>query len=317
MGLRKVVAILIAFLIPCVAVGVYATWEYTQGDVSDIVSSVAVEMAEKEWTGSDELPDQVQGELHYTLIEAIIDGDYGLNTPNSYINKEIDQRVGLGWFSTDTLGSMDYWERDNISKYFNTETENLSFLFYFPEGEGGPYYLYTTNVHLGGDRNPNFAIGTVIYPIYRTTIVYNEAADRYEAVETKIGSAKSAYYDNVVTGSLLKYPSFDATSWTEIELGGTMDKAINSYVGETTTAYMKNETTPIYYTFIAKEKATRTVTLNTTDHYFKVYVYDKNGNGVTATAGSQGGLTISWQTEQNESYYIKIMGGTVVEFSLS
>ena len=316
--MKKIFIILACLLIPCSFIGVYATWEYALDRIPSVEEGFSVSLAEKEWTGSEELPDNVQGEDHYTLIDKIINGDHGLNKPNSYINKEIEQRTGLsGWFSTDTLGSMDWWERDNISQYFDTDTQNLSFLFHFPNGEGGPYYLYTTNVSLGGDGNPNFAIGTEIYPIYRTKIEYNVDAKQYEATETKIGSAKSAYYDNIVTGSWLRYPSFDADSWTEGEKGDRLATAINTYVGETTTAYMKDETTYTYYTFTAGQNATRTVTLNTTDENFKVYVYDKNGNELETTAGAQGSLTVSWSAKNSTPYYFAIVGGKSVSFTLS
>lgn len=316
--LKRIVTVCFIFLFPILCWNVSAGWGFGVLATDRKELDIPVYVGNFQWQGSEELPDNVQGEDHYTLIDKIINGDHGLNKPNSYINKEIEQRTGLsGWFSTDTLGSMDWWERDNISQYFDTDTQNLSFLFHFPNGEGGPYYLYTTNVSLGGDGNPNFAIRTEIYPIYRTTIEYDPISQKYEATETKIGSAKSAYYDNIVTGSLLRYPSFDADSWKEGEKGDRLATAINTYVGETTTAYMKDETTYTYYTFTAGQNATRTVTLNTTDENFKVYVYDKNGKELEPTAGAQGSLTVSWSAKNSTQYYFAIVGGKSVSFTLS
>lgn len=178
------------------------------------------------WTGAEVLPDDdTTGDNHRKLIEAILNGTVtnsngtvtglGLNHPNSYINNEIEDRSTAGWFSSsDTLGSMDFWEANDINKYFNTSTENISFVLHFPDGVSDTYYLYTTSEALGSSNSPVTPIGQQIAPIYRTVLKKNSTGV-WEATETKAGSAKSAWYDNRITGSLLKYPSFDPDSWKE------------------------------------------------------------------------------------------------------
>lgn len=204
--------------------GAFATWTFADPGCDPVESYSHFKFMA--WTGAEVLPDDdSEGDNHRKLIEAILNGTVtnsngtvtglGLNHPNSYINNEIEDRSTAGWFSSsDTLGSMDFWEANDINKYFNTSTENISFVLHFPDGVSDTYYLYTTSEALGSSNSPVTPIGQQIAPIYRTVLKKNSAGV-WEATETKIGSAKSAWYDNRITGSLLKYPSFDPDSWKE------------------------------------------------------------------------------------------------------
>ena len=204
--------------------GAFATWEFWDSPCDPVDSYSHFKFMA--WAGAEILPDDdSEGDNHRKLIEAILNGTVtnsngtvtglGLNYRNSYINNEIEDRSTAGWFSSsDTLGSMDFWEANDINKYFNTSTENISFVLHFPDGVSDTYYLYTTSEPLGSGNAPATPIGQSISPIYRT-ILQKNSQGVWEAVETTVGSAKSAWYDNRITGSLLRYPSFNPDSWTE------------------------------------------------------------------------------------------------------
>lgn len=215
-------AVLLALLFVVFLPGVYALWYFTAEDAEDVQGAVPLYLDVFPWDGSDVLPDDDQdGVNHGVLIEAILNGTYdgqgiGLNQPNSYLNNEIhDRSNSFLWFGSDTLGSMDFWESNDINKYFNTRTQNVSFVLHFPDGVDDTYYLYTLDVELAdSDGNPVTPIGQNISPVYRTVLQKNSEGV-WEAISTETGYAKSAYYDNRITGSYLRYPSIDPDSWQE------------------------------------------------------------------------------------------------------
>lgn len=311
--LLKVMLVATGVVAVATATGVYATWTYGSLTPQEVDRSINVQLQDFKWDGAEDLTTNT-GENHYVLIEEIIDGEYGLNTSGSYLNQTIQTRSS-GWFSSDTLGSMDFWEREDIKNYFDLETENLSFLIYFPEGYQNTYYLYTTSVALGSEST-NIEIGKEIYPIYRTILEMNETGE-YEAVKSELGYAKSAYYSNPITGTWLKYPSFDPESWTAGKRGTGFDDAINSFVGQTATAYAETATEKVYYTFTNATAGDRTLALGVEDETYGVYVYDADQELVTATAGTQGGLTLTWSATENAVYYFVVSGGTQIPFSLT
>ncbi|MBQ8230063.1 MAG: hypothetical protein IJZ32_05165 [Clostridia bacterium] len=294
--------------------GVYATWSYSNTAPTPTETTIAVQLQDFKWDGAEDLTTST-GEDHYTLISEIVDGDYGLNTPGSYLNQTIQDRSS-GWITSETLGSMDFWEREEIKNYFDLETENLSFLIHFPDGYGTTYYLYTTSVELGSD-SANIEVGKIIYPIYRTTLEKNAETGDYEAVKSELGYAESAYYSNPITGTWLQYPSFDPESWVAGKRGTGFDDAINSYLGQTNTMYAQTATEEVYYTFTNATAGTRTITLNTEDTKYKVRVYNASRQQVTATAGAQDSLTISWSASRNTKYYFVISGGTSVSYTVN
>ena len=295
--------------------GVYATWSYSKGSPAPQEQSLTIQLQDFKWDGAEDLTNE-KGEDHYALISEIVDGEYGLNTPGSYLNKTIENRSSSWLFSSDTLGSMDFWEREDIKNYFDLETEKLSFLIYFPDGYGETYYLYTTSVDFGSE-GANIAIGEIIYPIYRTTLTKNAETGEYEAVKSELGYAESAYYSNPITNTWLKYPSLNPDSWKAGKRGTGFANAINSYIGQTNTMYAETATEQVYYTITNATAATRKIVLNTEKSKYKVYVYDQNQQLVTATAGTQGGLTVSWSAKRNTKYYFVISGGTSVSYTLS
>ena len=313
--LLKVLLITTCVVSIATAAGVYATWSYSSTPPTADTETITVQLQDFKWDGAEDLTTST-GEDHYTLISEIVDGPYGLNTSGSYLNKTIENRSSSWLFSSETLGSMDFWEREDIKNYFDLETEKLSFLIYFPDGYGETYYLYTTSVDFGSD-SANIAVGQIIYPIYRTTLEKNVETGKYEAVKSELGYADSAYYSNPITNTWLKYPSLDPESWKAGKRGTGFDDAINSYVGQTNTMYAETKTEEVYYTFTNATAGTRTLTLNTEDTSYKVYVYDNNQKPVSVTAGTQGVLTVSWSAKRNTKYYFVISGGTSVSYTLS
>lgn len=303
---------------------VKGAWHYALSSSSTIEVPMSVEVFP--WVGADELPNDVMGEDHQHLINKILNGTYtesngsvtniGLNNPDSYISNEISNRTeGNFFFRSDVLGSMDFWERNDISKFFDTATTKLSFLLHFPKNSDDTYYVYTTSVVLG-DSTPVTPIGQDIYPIYRTTIQKNEEGV-WVAVETKTGYAESSYYQNPVTGSwLVKYPSFNPDSWEEGHLGLTTDTAIYAAVGQTYTAYNKDTKTPKYYRL--NRSSSGRVTIATQDSKYSVNVYDSTMQPVSTISGTkQGESKLTFNASANTNYYISISGGTSITFSVT
>ncbi len=221
---RSLVSLLLLCLVLCLSVsGAFAAWTFSESSCDEVETLSRFKFMA--WSGAEVLPDEDDtGDNHRKLIEAILNGkitnsngtvtQLGLNSPGSYINNEISDRSSSWLGRSDTLGSMDFWERNDINNYFNTSTENISFVLYFPNGVSDTYYLYTTSEALGSGNTPATPIGSYIEPIYRTILKKN-AQGVWVATETKVGKAKSAWYDNRITGSLLRYPSFDPNTWLE------------------------------------------------------------------------------------------------------
>ncbi len=305
--------------------GAFATWKFTDLPASSVSTEWDVLLGTIDWTGSDILPDDGSvGEKHSTLIQMMLNGtvtdnngkvtNIGLNSDNSYISNEIKDRSNAGWFSSsDTLGSMDFWEASDINKYFNTATENVSFVLYFPDGVSDTYYLYTTSVHLETNDAPSIAIGNNIYPIYETVLKKNDIGV-FEAVKTTLGYAKSAYYDNRITGALLRVPSFDPSTFTEGEQGHTTQTAIWTYKGQSSTAYPASATAPVYYRVKPSSQTSYTVTVSIGR---RVYVLDQNLREVKVTSGAQGSATLTFTASANRTYYFRFEGAEAIGFEVT
>ena len=324
---KSICSILVVAIIALVCFfsnNVQGTWHYAMSDPGSIEVPILVQVFP--WVGADQLPDDVVGEDHQGLIDKILNGTYtetngsvtqiGLNNPDSYISEEIKKRAnGNFLFRSDVLGSMDFWESSDISKFFDTATNGLSFLLYFPEGESDVYYLYTTSVELGKEsNNPNIPIGEKIYPIYRTEL-HKDETGKWVATETRTGYAESAYYQNPITGSwLVKYPSFDPNSWEEVDLGLSFNDAIYAFVGQTTTSYNKDATTPTYYKLTTSSATT--INISSEDENAIIKVYDSSKRLVTATKGAQGSPSVSFRSSRNATYYLEVSGGKSITFAI-
>ncbi|MBE6671268.1 MAG: hypothetical protein E7593_03600 [Ruminococcaceae bacterium] len=320
----KPLTLIVALLFIISIGGAYATWYYSRGVCDDVYEVLPLDVFP--WSGAEILPEEDQvGKNHRSLIEIILNGTIkenngkttylGLNYQQSYLNSEIESRSeGSWWATSDTLGSMDFWEKSDIDKYFNTSNENISFVIYFPDGVSDTYYLYTTDVKLNNGDSANIAIGENIYPIYQTVLKKNSQGV-WEATETKMGYAKSAWYDNRITGSLLKYPSFDPSTWKEETLGTTANNAIWSYMGQNTTAYVDSADTDVYYKL--KPSQSTTYTVYSSNENAKIYILDKNQKQISVSSGAQGTNKVTFQASANTVYYIKMSGSTSIPFSIS
>ena len=322
----KIFAILSFVLIFSMS-GVFATWGYSNLTPEDAQNEFTVNMGIFKWEGAEELPTDIVGEDHLELIEKILNGtvteadgstkNIGLNNPDSYISQEIDDRSS-GWITSDTLGSMDFWESENIEDYFNLATDNLTFLLYFPDGVSDTYYLYTTSIVLGGQNSPNIPIGETVYPVYRTILTKNTETGQYEAVETETGYASSAYYSNPITGSaFIKYPSFNPTSWRQGELGDNVDNAIYTYMGQTFTAYPKTSDTPVYYSIEEVSSNNTPVTISSENSLAQIKIYNSSGTLVTLSSGVQGGNNLTFSARRNQSYYFTVQGSTSITLTIT
>lgn len=317
------ISILLALMLVVSVGGAFATWQYAHGTCATVEENLPLDVFP--WEGAEILPEEDEvGKNHRNLIEMILNGTItnsdgsvtklGLNHSGSYINNEIKDRSGSWLAKSDTLGSMDFWEKADIDKYFNTSNQNTSFVIHFPEGVANTYYLYTTDVDLESDGNPNIAIGQDIYPIYRTILAKNQEG-YWEATETKVGYAESDWYDNRITGSLLRYPSFDPATWKEGELGTSANNAIWAYKGQTSTIYPQDSETAVYYQLKPSSQTTYMVQSESED--VTIYILDKNQKMVTVTSGAQGSNSVSFTASANTQYYIKISGNVKISFTIN
>ncbi|MBQ9714633.1 MAG: hypothetical protein IJV83_04875 [Clostridia bacterium] len=302
-------------------VGVYATWTYATGGVAEHAQELAIKLSEFEWKGSEELPDDVQGEDHYELINQVINSEYGLNTEGSYLNDQIDSRENR---NRDTFGSVDLYDGSDIENLFDLNTSGLTFLLHFPENTPNEQYLFTTSVELGetgwlGWGSPaNIPIGEYVYVIYRTKLVLSDTG-KWEAVETKPGYAKSAYYENDWLGSVAaQTPCFDPDTWQEGKRGTGFSNAIYAFVGQTTSAYLDSDTEKTYYKVVPSSRRTVTITLGENDGHCSVNVYKANQATQNVTTSTTNGIkTVSFTASANATYYIELSGDKSIAFTIS
>ena len=229
--MKKLLAVLMCFLMICSIGGVSALWQYADKTAYPVTNSFEIRISEFNWSGSGTLPDDTgAGENHISLINQIVNHtEHGLNTSNSYLNEQIEKRQngGLGWSGRDTLGSMAVTQSEELESIFGLSADNLTFLIQFVSDN--EYYIFTTNVYLGekgeinfwGNNskpgNPTTPIGQNIYPIYRTKIVKTNGT--WAPTETQEGYAKSAWYEESRRNSTAtQIPSFDPDSFTEGKL---------------------------------------------------------------------------------------------------
>ncbi|MBR7100626.1 MAG: hypothetical protein IKC91_05730 [Clostridia bacterium] len=309
-------------LVSFFTINLKAAWHYAMNATGSIEVPMEVEVFP--WVGVEQLPSDILGENHQVLIETIINGTYtdengnvtdiGLNNPDSYINNEIQNRInGNFWFRSDMLGSMDFWERQDIEKFFNTETTGLAFLIYFPEDQPNVHYLFTTSVDLG-ENSPNIPIDQKIYPVYRTELKKNSEGI-WEAVETKTGYADSAYYQNPITGSLLvKYPSLNPDTWVEGKLGTSMSDAIYAFIGQEVTAYADDTTSCVYYKLTVNSNTT--LNISSENELAKLRVLNASGNPIATNKGAQGTNNLSFNGRRGTTYYIEVSGAPSITFSI-
>jgi len=345
----KILTIIIGLVAIIATGGVFATWHYSQGSLKSITTNLTITTSP--WEGSEILPDDLVGQNHRQLIENILNGKMtdnkgkeigiGLNAPNSELNQQLDSRENR---NKTTFGSMDAWDSAQMNSLFGLEAAKLSFMLEFNENEPNVKYLYTTGVYLGTSGNilgwpkpnPTFEIGEIIYPIYRTKLIYknigkdNKGKDVYEwvAEQTVLGSAKSAYYDNDYLGSFaVKNPAFDVTTFAPINqedcesgetarpLGNSVSNAIALYVGETVMEYPKDTQTVIYFTLTPENAGTVTITSTESSGAYNMTIYS-DSQLENAIASTTYGQTLTFDAIGGATYYIKAYGNIVISFKI-
>ena len=225
-NLLRLLSILLCFIFISVS-GVYATWLFAESKATTVSTALKFTMYLYNWDGSEELPDDEEGEDHHWLIENLVYGEgIGLSTPTSQLNELIDERLkgGVGW-KRDYFGSMAMTGGEEMEELFGTKAEGLSFLIHVISNT--EYHIYTTNVYLGErgssvlgintkDGNPATPIGEYISPIYKTVIKRESTVGPWEIVSSKEGKAKSDWYDeNRRNANATEIPAFDPTTWVE------------------------------------------------------------------------------------------------------
>ncbi len=193
---------------------VYSSWQYAERDIKSISKSPSKVLHVFEYPPEEVLPEADLGKNQVVLVESLVDGDYGLNTPDSYLNQQISARKNASFFkggSKDTIGSMGMDQKDDFESLFSLESENLSFLIQFIDDT--TYYIFTTDVDLGQNGKPNYKIAEEnISPIYRT--VLKKVNDIWQAQTSAKGYALSAYYEESnILGNITRIPSFDPDTW--------------------------------------------------------------------------------------------------------
>lgn len=303
--------------------GVAASWAFADEEVEAYTQSMGVEMGVFMWAGAEELPDDVQGEDHRELITQLVDGEHGLNTPNSEINNQVESRQESFW-SWDTFGSMDVYDKATMTEMFGLDTSQLSFMLYFPDDSPNTRYIFTTSVDLGatgwGSATPNVPIGDMVYAVYRTTLEKDENGEWKETV-SELGYAESAYYKNNILGSLVaKCPSFDVETWKAGKRGTSTSDAIYSYVGLSSHAYLDTKEEVTYYKLKPTAKGTRKIV--STNVNCTIEVLNANGKVlatsevITAADGTQT-VEVSWTGSANTQYYFTLTGARSIDFTIS
>lgn len=196
---------------------VFAVWEYAEGRVGLHMQTALVRLETFEFAPEEILPDEEEiGASHINLVNNLIGKENGLNKPDSYLNEQINKRQNLWWGNKDTLGSMGVDQQKKLEELFAAGSQNLSFLIWFVSDT--EYHIFTTEVDLGENGKPNYAIGQeYISPIYRTIAIKTNKV--WEAQTSAKGYALSAYYEESnLFGNVTKIPSFDPETWTAGEL---------------------------------------------------------------------------------------------------
>lgn len=329
----KVAIICLLIVIIMTTGGLFATWNYVFGDPDNIQREYSIHRNTVSWVLPD---DKETGESHQVLLELIINGENGLNTENSYLNEQIENRKK---YNKDTFANNDFWQGETTSSTFETEINNLDFMLYFPDEDNTQedeslteMYIFTTAVYLGEttylfNTDLTIPIGEYVYAIYRTKIQKN-AEGKWYAVDTELGAAPSMLYQNTIAGSLAaKTPSFNPAPevWYSGKRGTNFNDAIHTYVHikaskdssgelfanidgyELSTHFADTADEKVYYQYSAE--STKTYTLKIMDENANVSVYNSNLGKVSATTKKGDGYTtITVRLTIGSLYYFEISG---------
>lgn len=320
--------------------GSYALWYFTEGSPDDTSAPIEIAVGEFTWTGSEELPDSVEGEDHAWLILNLVDGvnssgeEVGLNNPNSELNEFIDKRLDGGWgWKRDYFGSMAVTGGSTVEDIFGTKAVGVSFLIEVVSDT--EYYIYTTSVYLGerGEINfwgtsnqkpgkPSIPIGEYIYPIYQTKLTRPNKSSDWEIIETKTGKAKSDWYDeNRSAANATQIPAFDKDTWVEVELGANPNtsEAIWTFIGDNPVAYATKSMPTVYYQITLSSSTTFTVSSDNLDA--KISILASNGtelaNSSTVIIDGVEMKSVNITGTAGTLYYIAVTGDDVINLLIN
>lgn len=306
--------------------GAAAAWIYGEQSINGVSISSKIEMEIFNWQGSEILPDDVLGEDHQALVDGLLNGEAGMNTEGSEINKQISSRQEIWWAERDTYGSMDAYDKESMGELFGLDASNLSFMIYFPDTSPNIRYIFTTSEDLGtsgylGSANSNVPTGEYLYIVYRTTLNLN-ADGEWEAVKSERGYAKSAYYQNDIFGSALSTtPAFDVITWTEGKRGTGFNDAIYAYAGLQSTAYTDGESESVYYKITPTQSGDLTV--SSTNLAVTIKAYDNKEkdievrNSVVENADGTQSVQAVFAVEASTTYYFSLAGDLSMDIGVT
>ncbi len=314
--------------------GAIATWQYAGLQALDAQTDIAFQMNTFTfWQGAETLPNE-EGESHVTLINNLLNGVdengtlVGLNNPDSAISQNLENRLNGGLWGmfnkTDYYGSMDgsiLDEQVDMEGLFNTDTLGLDFIVQVVDDL--TYYIFTTSVDMGTSGAPNIALGEEIYPIYRSIAKRATTSSKFEMVSTAVGHAPSMYYEQLSGWGILHdqtVPSFDVKQWTSCEdepIGTTRDNAVWTFVGDTPSATVDDETSAMY--FQMRAEGDRTITSENMQAEFTVT--DAQGSVVAVseqvTVDMRLFVQVTFTATAGETYYIQVTGASYIQFTIA
>lgn len=274
------------------------------------------------------LEDNVGIANHESLVEAMVDDPTnGLNNPDSYLNEQIEKRNKGTWLvpSRDTLGSMAITQGNTLESMFGDSyatNEKIAFIIKSMHTNNDKvadyYYLFTTSVILGANKNPNYPIEELIYPIYRTKVVKDDEG-KWTSEEVIEGYAPSSYYEESQPNLLIdtsKIPAFDVDNWKEGKIGTSFDNAAWTSVNQTSSICCEAEN------YVEKRYFKVTVPSNSNYSFVIDSDSETSGHDVTIEVYTSDRVLINSGQENvalprnssNMTYFIVIYGSRTMDF---
>ena len=274
------------------------------------------------------LEDNVGIANHESLVEAMVDDPTnGLNNPDSYLNEQIEKRNKGTWLvpSRDTLGSMAITQGNTLESMFGDSyatNEKIAFIIKSMHTNNDKvadyYYLFTTSIILGANKNPNYPKEELIYPIYRTKVVKDDEG-KWTSEEVIEGYAPSSYYEESQPNLLIdtsKIPAFDVDNWKEGKLGTSFDNAAWTHVNQNSSICCEasNYVEKRYYKVNVPSNGRYSFVIasdnETNNQDVTIEIYDSNKN-LISTATSRIALPVK---NSKTMYYIVIYGSRTMDF---
>ena len=194
---KRLVAVVLAFVSLCCVGGVYATWTYASNYVVPVTHQIVATMGV--WTEGDNEGDMTVDETDLTnRFVAILNGadtkpisgetgsfaQYNGLTPQQAFDKIVDARKDKGWGNYYTINELGIDDPDPNAQYIKKllgleEHPGFSTVIHFDDSDVG-YSLYTTRVDVNAkDENGNYVVtdqmvsdeNYYIFPVNKTTFI--------------------------------------------------------------------------------------------------------------------------------------------------